>query len=590
VRDQLKPLAVFHGGANLYVLAQMLDAEPEAVISIARQLIEVGLAEDMGYGHLRLDPALPSYLLREIGEAEQEEMTASWSEAMSGLTTFLYEQRFKNIELAARLTRLELPNLLAMLSWMQEKGAPETVVTLAQSVETLFSKLGLRQALVQATKVREQAAQNLGEWSHALYLTESANVDRLLERGDIRSAYSAATELLERCTAAGEGAYPNADYDIALTYAKLGRVLKQGGAAEAAIPHLDEAKRRFRSLADEGLTTAALMVTVTVTESGDCLASLGRLDEAASAYEEAARGDERLGDKRGIAVNKCQLGTVRMLQGRYNEALTTYEEARRTFESLGEPGSVAIIWHQIGLVNMEAGQHQQAERAFRQSLAVRVQLKDLAGESGTLTELGNLYQRLGQLEEAAKCHRQAADITVRLNDRMAEGRVRNNLAIVLIQLRQYEEARRELICAIECKEPYGFAAELWKTWALLQTLEQVTGNQQAAEQIWRKSVQAYLEYRRAGGQGLSVGAQLCAMLAQQLQGGEKTETEHVLAQLQELKVDSPWAKTFISKLQAILGGSRNPSLADDPNLGYDDAVELQLLLEALNTSPRHQTR
>ncbi len=38
---------------------------------------------------------------------------------------------------------------------------------------------------------------------------------------------------------------------------------------------------------------------------------------------------------------------------------------------------------------------------------------------------------------------------------------------------------------------------------------------------------------------------------------------------------------MVSKLQAILRGDRNPALADDPNLHYGDAVELQLLLEAL---------
>jgi hypothetical protein len=40
-------------------------------------------------------------------------------------------------------------------------------------------------------------------------------------------------------------------------------------------------------------------------------------------------------------------------------------------------------------------------------------------------------------------------------------------------------------------------------------------------------------------------------------------------------------KLFISKLQAILSGDRNPALAADTNLYYRFTVELQLLLEAL---------
>jgi hypothetical protein len=34
-------------------------------------------------------------------------------------------------------------------------------------------------------------------------------------------------------------------------------------------------------------------------------------------------------------------------------------------------------------------------------------------------------------------------------------------------------------------------------------------------------------------------------------------------------------------LQAIVRGSRDPDLAENPALGYDDAAEVQLLLEAL---------
>ena len=99
----------------------MLGADAETVQNIAMQLIEVGLAEDMGYGHLRLDPALPPYLLREMSAAEQEEVRARWAEAMSQLTRFLYQQQFKDAELSARLTLLELPNLMAMLSGYRTK-------------------------------------------------------------------------------------------------------------------------------------------------------------------------------------------------------------------------------------------------------------------------------------------------------------------------------------------------------------------------------------------------------------------------------------------------------------------------------------
>ncbi len=581
-REQLKPLAAFHGGAHLYVLGQMLGAEPEAVMSLAHQLIEVGLAANMGNGHLRLDPALPAYLLRELSEAEQEELRAVWVGGMVVLTNFLYAQWFKDVELSSRLTLLELPNLLSMLTLAQDKAAPEAVVGLARTCGTLFSFLGLRQALAQATKVREKAAEKLGEWSHAWRLTESANIDRLLERGEVRAAYAAAEALLKRCLSAGEGAYANAGYDIACVQWQLGRVLQMGGAAEAALAQLGEAGRRFQVLADAGNTSAAGMASTVMTESGDCLADLGRLNEAAAAYEESIRRSEALDDKRGVAVSKGQLGTTRRQQQRYAEALEIYDETRRIFESLNEPTSVSVIWHQIGIVYRETRQFEQSERAYRQSLAISVQQKDLAGEAASLGELGTLYSVWGRLEEAAKCFRQAADIYVRLNDENHEGTVRNNLAFALFQMQQYDEARRELLRAIECKEPYGHAAELWKTWDILHDLEQASGNAEAAARARARAVESYLAYRRASGQSMELGAQLCAAVAQAIERGETAELEQRLTELSGEDV-APSAKVLFAKVQAILRGERDGALAADPELNYRDAVELQLLLEALGS-------
>jgi hypothetical protein len=57
--------------------------------------------------------------------------------------------------------------------------------------------------------------------------------------------------------------------------------------------------------------------------------------------------------------------------------------------------------------------------------------------------------------------------------------------------------------------------------------------------------------------------------------------QQALAQLASASDTS--GKLFISKLQTILSGNRNPALAADPNLHYQAAVELQLLLERLGT-------
>lgn len=579
-RESLKVLAAFHGGAHLGVLGEMLGAVPEEVDELAGHLISVGLAEDMGDGHLRLDPALPSYLLRGMSEGEWEVLRKRWVKAMAGLTRFMYQQLTKDVGMGARLTMLELPNLLAMLLQAEEKLSPDVVVELAENVERLLSHLGQPQAQAEAEAIRRRAARRLRAWGRPGFLAAHAEVEKLRERGEVQVAYASAERLLKRSVEAGEKAYLEAAYDLAMAHYTFGRTMREAGAAAGALPVLQEAQRRFEALARDGSNVAAGMAASSYTERGHCLVDVGRLDEAAAAYEEGIRRDEKLEDQRGSAIGKMQLGTVRMLQGRYADALSAYVEARQTFEELKEPRSVATIWHQIGMVLTRARHYEQAERAYRQSLAICVQQRNAEGEAKSLTEMGTLYHAMGRLEEAVRCLRQAVDIRVRLKNHSSEGTARNNLAYMLLELRRYAEARKEVLHAIECMEPYGHAAEPWLAWGNLHHLELATGDAEAATRARQRAVESYLAYRRDGGYGTTPSAELCAATADAIQAKDISELEQYLAQ--PLGDDAPlWVKALFPKVLAVLRGEGTPALAADPNLDYKDTVELILLLGTL---------
>jgi tetratricopeptide (TPR) repeat protein len=445
----------------------------------------------------------------------------------------------------------------------------------------MVANLGRPPALVRATRVREQAAEKLGDWSRARYLAESADIDRLLDRGDLPGAHAATQQLLRQCLAAGETTYPEAAYDVAMAHLRLGRVLKRCGAAEAALAPLSEAQRRFQRLADAGAASAERVASVAIVETGDCLRNLGRLDEAARAYEESIERASKLDDRRQVAVNKGQLGTLRMYQKRYREALQAQTEARDTFEALGEPRMVATAWHQIGLVHEGADQFEPAEQAYRQSLAIKVRENNLAGQAPTLHQLGILYRRRGRLEESVVFYKQAAEIHTRLGDLAAEGGSRSNLAIALMELGRHGEARRELQRAIECRGPYGHAAEPWKTWANLEQLERATGHAEAARAARQQAIRTYLAYRRAGGVSQRNRAPF-ALVTQAIQQHDEHAAQEQLGQhLSALPDAPPSLKALIAKLQRFLGGDRDPALTADPDLEYADAVDLQLLIESL---------
>jgi hypothetical protein len=71
------------------------------------------------------------------------------------------------------------------------------------------------------------------------------------------------------------------------------------------------------------------------------------------------------------------------------------------------------------------------------------------------------------------------------------------------------------------------------------------------------------------------------MVLQAIEQGDTAQAGQLLAQLSRATDTPPRLKALVPKLQAILSGDRDPALANDPALDYDDAAELQLVLESL---------
>jgi tetratricopeptide (TPR) repeat protein len=581
VREQIAGLAVFQDGGSL-TNAHVLDVDTDQLGEIIQALIEVGLAQSIGdYGYIRLDPALPTTLDLGLTAQQREDYRQRWREVMGQLVDFLYQQQLRQGSvLGAQLTQLELPNLMAYLQTLMadlQAGsvAAEVVAGKAGSVEQLLEYLHQPQALAQVVAWRKQAAQALGEWSAHRFENERMNIERLLQQGGIQSAFQAAQTLLQQCQQAGEQAFPEAPLGLATAHLLLGRVLNTGGAAAQALPYLQEAQRRFEALGECG----ARMASAALTEQGDCLQDLGQLEAAAAAYEDAIGLDEKRDALRDVAVGKGQLASVRKDQKRYADALQGYQQALALFQQLDEPGTVATIWHQIGMTHRMAGDFAQAEQAYRQSLSIESQRGNKAGEASSLDELGILYNYMGKLEDSVKYHRAAIDIRHRLGDLNAEGRSRNNVAIQLIKLQRYDEARPELLRAIECKQAFGHAAEPWKTWNILHDLEQASGNPLAAREARQQALAAFLAYRRDGGENHEGGGRLALMVGQAIQQGDTAEVEQQIGR--NLQAPAWQNKNFLHKLQAIIAGERDLSLAEDEGLRFDLAAELVLLLEGL---------
>ena len=221
----------------------MMQWEKEDVDSLAGELIETGLATPNRYNHLTLNPALCPYLRGKLDAAERETLTARWGEAMHAYVGFLEQQSNQNAEVAATLTALELPNLFALLEQVQRAGDAEATIDLATSLYGLLQCAGKPRLLERVGQVRDAAAAALGEtWNHARFQAQRTRIEQQLAGGRLREAFDGAQQLLQRARAAGEQAYPDADYDLAVACCLLARVLQIAGGSEQALPLLDEAR------------------------------------------------------------------------------------------------------------------------------------------------------------------------------------------------------------------------------------------------------------------------------------------------------------------------------------------------------------
>ena len=581
VRTQINRLAVFHDGGSLWVMAQVMGIEEvDKARSMAQRLIDVGMAEMQEYNYLRLDPALPAYLKLGQTPAGLAELEATWAAAMTQLVAFLYDQSNKDSRLANRLTLLELPNLLALLARLAQQVAAdpasaEAVSNTAGRIEQLLAKLNRPHALARAVAVRAQAAA-IPAWGSARFEHEQLQIERLLQQRKVQPAYTQAMALLAQAKAVGPAAYGGADYDLAMAHVLLGLVLKRGGQAAPALELYVAAQQLFEALGERGERMASLALD----EQAHCLMALGRLDEAVVTCAESIKQAEKLADFRSVAVSKGNLAEMLRRQGKYAAAVAGLEEVQAIFAVQNEPAAVAATWHQIGMVQQDAGQYDAAEAAYRHALEIDAQTNNWAGQANTLAMLGNLYvANLNRPEEAVTFYRQVANIFVETEDLRSEGATRLNIAITLCQLKRYAEAHTEIMRAIECNQPFGTAAEPWKTFATLHAIETAVGNGAAARAAWVQARDAYLAYRRQGGYAQQGNGELVEYVVGLIAEQKFDEIGKLFHQLSNDPTSSDSRKATVRAMVSIFNGSRDPALADDPALSYDNAAEILFLLE-----------
>jgi hypothetical protein len=182
------------------------------------------------------------------------------------------------------------------------------------------------------------------------------------------------------------------------------------------------------------------------------------------------------------------------------------------------------------------------------------------------------------LEEAAQLHRQAATLREELRDSFAQARSRGNLAVALQELGRLDEAREAANRTADLQAPFGHAAEQWKTWDILHDIETLAGRPGAAAAARSRAIELYAAYRLVGGAPQTALARLIVAVGQTLRAHGAEEARRLIPLPERF---DEGLLPVREALLAIIDGSRDLALARDSRLGYEVAVEIELLLEGL---------
>jgi tetratricopeptide (TPR) repeat protein len=582
LREQIRPLGLFHGGAKKAAIAALLGLNESEKQSMAEMLIRRGLAQQIpGTSYLRFHPALSFLLLSELKGEPLKRAQERWIKIMQSLVSYLYQIKTNNTSTASALTILELSNLTRLLECLKDADDYAAAAQTALEVEHLLLFLGRLDVLDQARAVREALVNKLGGWGSLQFEAEKLRIETLLNNGSFSEALEASDSLLVKSLMVGESAYPEAPRHLAGAFLLKGQILNRMDAADAALNPLQEAKRRFLALAEANPSEdPEAFITISI-DIAVCLIGLGRFDEAATELREEIESSERFGHVQTLAIARHWLGTAYLKMFLYNDALREFIKAREFFESVGEPIAVGQAWHMIGATLWYMDRLDEAEIAYKCALSINVQQKNKVEEAKNLVQLAHLYGEMEKYSEAIDLYQEAILRTKETGNLAGEGRSHGGLASILIARGRHDEARREILASIECHRGLGYAVEPWHGWGSLEWLEQAIGNRHAAATAHQKATALFLAYRRQGGSFRTLGGQIGDYFVRDYLAERFSNIRNEIGLLAERGQDDSFA-ALVSTLAEILDGATGVLLADNPRLNYYDAAEVLLVLERLN--------
>ncbi|XOF34087.1 MAG: CHAT domain-containing protein [Candidatus Electrothrix sp. YB6] len=302
-REWLPRLGVFQGGGLEEIVVKVAGMEEyPSEWSILRHYLNLSglmLAERVAESvFLRFHPTLAPALWQKLGKEEQDKLLEGYWQEYHRLSEGLYKLDDKNPNATRAVARCELPNLLRAVHVALQTGRAEESVDFAKNVNCFLWFFGMRRDAEELTEATSKAGGAVG--SQAWFLSRSNLGEQLWQNGQPVAAVQVVEDILA-------GLEKTSSYQRCITLHRLGRCCMAQSPAEAEQHFQQELAELAQLEQSEGVRR---QTGIAQTDMADVLTAQGRYTEAKAAYQAGLEIDEVLGNTRGVAVTKGQLGTL----------------------------------------------------------------------------------------------------------------------------------------------------------------------------------------------------------------------------------------------------------------------------------------
>lgn len=369
-------LSVFANGWTLEAAGTVCappEAEPLAALNILSRLVDKSLVvvkQTNGDYRYSLLETIRDYARQKLGQAGQAEVYrtkeqhldffARWAEAGAG--------HLQGPKQAAWLEKfgMEHDNVRAALEWSQHSGSKgQQGLRLAAAYGYFWRLRGyLSEGRARLAAVLEAGSAQARTRTRASALLWAANLAYL------QSDYEATRALAEEALSVSTGLGPQGRAGVARALDLLGELATEVGDYEAAGPLLEDALHLY----------------------------------------------EEIGDARGSADMRMQLGWAAMREGEYDRARIWLEESLPLFRDGGESALVGIALAGLGELAVRQGRYKEADKLLEESIALRRELNDrwgIAGSLGTMGWVALLRRDFGRMRQLL---RQSLEIRLDIGD------------------------------------------------------------------------------------------------------------------------------------------------------------------------------